>query len=367
MQLLVHFFSAVQSVLHLSPGGPGAARLSKPSNPAASTVGVCVWARHAVVVNRLLSYYSVLLFVVFNSGVVRGATENAPTAEFYGYLDLGPRYSDLPSNSRWTIDSRGSYLGVAGASDLNSDTRVLFQLEYEIYPDGGDAGSFQRNDVFLGIKTAVGVFRVGVMETPLRHLADPIDLFPDTLGDPSELWNGDLRTSNTVYYQAPEIQFLPIVYKAELAVVLPGESDAQPASTSKDGYSASLWFGDEDIGLAVAAERHIGGEAVSRQRIATYWSTSIVRLGAAIERESAVVASSSLAKLVSAAASLGKGFTVKAQYGKSEIQGFDKYLLSLGGDVLFADNLTVYVNVHDHRMGDGTDFFSLESGLRYSF
>lgn len=328
---------------------------------------MCVWARHAEVVNRLLYYYFVLFFVVFNAGLVRAAGANATAVDVYGYLDLGPLYSDSSGNNRWTIESRGSYLGVAGSSDLNSVVRVLFQLEYEIYPDGGDAESFQRNDVFLGVQSTVGVFRAGVLETPLRHLADPIDLFPDTLGDPSELWNGDLRTGNTVYYQAPELQFLPILYKAEIAVVLPDENDGQPASVSKDGYSAAFWLGGEDVGVAVAAERHIGDDAVSRQRIAGYWSSSTLSLGVAIERESTFSSASSLAKLVSGAARLGNGFAVKAQYGKSGMQGTDEYLLSLGIDVLLEESLTVYANVHDHRVGGGPDVLSVESGFRYSF
>ncbi len=365
MRLWLRLFSVFQSALHTLPGWFGAVLSLMSSTPVAGTANVCVRARHAELVNRLVKpslYASALLF----AAVVQGATKQASAVDFYGYLDLGPRYSDSSESQRWTLDSRGSYVGVAGASDVSRVGRVFFQLEYEIYPDGGDAGSFQRNDVYLGVQTSVGVFRAGELETPLRHLADPVDLFPDTMGDASELWNGDLRTRNTIYYQAPDISLLPFVYQAELAVVLSGENDVQSVSAGKDGYSAALWFGDEAVGLAVAADRHIGDDSVSRQRIASYWSSAVLRLGVAVERESSL-SSTSLAKLLSCALSLDKGYTVKAQYGKSDMQGLDEHLLSLGLDVLLEENFAVYTNLHEHRVGSGDDTFSLEAGLRFSF
>lgn len=310
--------------------------------------------------------YSLLLFSL-GSSFAECASAREPAFDIYGYLDLGPRYSDSFDSSRWSIDSRGSYLGLTGASDTGSVARVFFQLEYEIYPAGDNAENFQRNDVFLGVQTAVGVFRAGVMETPLRHLADPIDLFPDTLGDPSALWNGDLRTTNTLYYQAPELSSLPVLYKAELAIVLSHDNDNELVSAGKDGFSAALWFGDEKAGLAFAADQDIGDDVDSRQRIAGYWSVSGLRLGAALERESPVLKPSSRAKLVSCSVSMGDVYTLKAQYGKSDIRQRDEYLFSFGVDVLLAENLVIYTNLHDHRASDASDVQSLESGLRYTF
>lgn len=366
MQLSKAVSSAIQLVPYASQSGFGVLHSQKPLLSAGTTAP----ARHTLVVTgwvKPLIYCAALLFLVAGSGVVRGATEGSAVFDFYGYLDLGPRYSDSSTDGRWAIDSRGSYLGVAGGSNLGSDWRVLFQLEYEIYPDGGDAEKLQRNDVFLGVQTTAGIFRAGVLETPLRHLADPIDLFPDTLGDASELWNGDLRTSNTLYYQAPELPMLPALHKAELAVVLSQGSEEESATANHDGFSAAMWFGDEETGLALAADRHIGGDAVSRQRVAGYWSASMLRFGVAIERESTKLRSSSLAKLVSCAASLSNGYVVKTQYGKSAIQGNDEYLFSLGLDVLLEEEVTIYANVHDHRTSGGANFLSLESGLRFLF
>lgn len=309
--------------------------------------------------------YCILLLSAVGSG--QGATREEPTVDLYGYLDLGPRYSDSPDSSRWSLDSRGSYIGVTGASNIDSAMRVLFQLEYEIYPDGGGEEAFQRNDVFLGLQTPAGVFRAGTMETPLRHLADPIDQFPDTSGDPSALWNGDLRTGNTLYYQTPVTTSLPLLYKAELAVVFFDESDDGLSDTNSDGYSAALWFGDENAGLAIATDRHIGDDAVARQRLVGYWSTSLLRVGAGVERESHVSDPSTLAKIASLAVNIGNVYLVKAQFGKSDMQRRSEYLFSVGVDAPLAENLTLYANLHDHRASNAPDTLSLESGLRFLF
>lgn len=284
-----------------------------------------------------------------------------PGARLYGQFDVGARYSKTGGDGGWHVDSRGSYIGVVGDFKHSEDVSVIYQLEYEVDLDGDSNDTFVRNDSFLGVQSHLGTLRAGVMETPLRHLANAVDLFSDTLGDPSELWNGDIRTSDTLYYQTPVSSLI----RAEVALVASENGDTAAGEERRDGYSAALWLERDGAGIAVAAERHIEANDLSRQRIAAHWTAGVVRLGAAVERESRPAQSSALAKIASVALDMGQ-WLVKTQYGKSDIQQRSEYLGSIGVDFLLQERLTVYTNLHRHQASTVADFVSLEAGVRFA-
>lgn len=240
-----------------------------------------------------------------------------PMAEafWYGYLDIGPRYSEVAGQSDTAMDSRGSFLGYSARQALSAETHFLLQFEYEVDADADSDKDLLQNDTFLGLETSLGTIRAGNLETPLRHLADPVDRFPDTAGDPSALWNGDIQASDSVYYQSPRWHG----FRAELAMV------RHDAYNNRTGISAALWYETDNAGIALASEEHVAGDDSRRHRLTLYRNLKGFELGFTAERESLPGQKDSLARLVSLART-SQTQTFKVQYGKSDLGQIDTYL-----------------------------------------
>lgn len=282
----------------------------------------------------------------------------APLVEagWYGYLDLGPRYSEVDGESDTFMDSRGSYLGYSAEQALTANIKLLLQFEYEVDADADADKDFGQNDTFLGLETPLGSIRAGNLETPLRHLADPVDRFPDTISDPSKLWNGDIQATDSLYYQSPAWRGL----RAELAVV------KHDADNRHNGISAALWFESESGGIALASEEHVAGDYSRRHRVTLFRSLGAFELGLAAERESLPGQADSLARLLSVAHN-SRSRILKMQFGKSDLNQVDTYLFSAGVDFLHSPSWVSYVYLHRQDQSQGADSHHAELGLRFLF
>ncbi|MBB3046759.1 hypothetical protein FHR99_000995 [Litorivivens lipolytica] len=290
----------------------------------------------------------VAVLAVFSPSVMAG---------WYGYLDIGPRYSEARSgDSDVFMDSRGSFLGFAVEQALTEQIDLLIQAEYEIDADADSDKDFGQNDTFVGLATPLGSLRAGNLETPLRHLADPVDRFPDTIADPSELWNGDIQATDSLYYQSPTWGG----FRGEVALI------RHDADNRHNGVSSALWFESETGGIALASEKHVTGDHVRRHRVTLFRSLGAFALGFTAERESQPDQPDTLARLFSLAHSSDKRI-FKLQYGKSDLEQFEEYLLSVGIDFLHSNAFGSYLYLHRHEQEEGADFHHAELGLRFSF
>ncbi|MAY35715.1 MAG: hypothetical protein CMN84_06390 [Spongiibacteraceae bacterium] len=282
----------------------------------------------------------------------------APLAEagWYGYLDIEPRYSATDRKNDTFMDSRGSYLGYSAEQTLTANMELLLQFEYEVDADADSDKDLGQNDTFLGLETPWGTLRAGNLETPLRHLADPVDRFPDTISDPSELWNGDIQATDSLYYQSPEWQGV----RAELALI------KHDAGNRHNGISSAVWFESESGGIALASDEHVAGDYSRRHRITLFRTLGAFELGLTAERESLPGKDDSLARLVSAAHN-SKSRTLKIQFGKSDLKQVEKYLLSAGIDFLHSPSWISYVYLHRQEQSPGADSQHAEMGLRFLF
>ena len=254
------------------------------------------------------------------------------------------------------MDSRGSYLGYSAEQALSANTKLLLQFEYEVDADADADKDLGQNDTFLGLKTPLGTIRAGNLETPLRHLADPVDRFPDTISDPSALWNGDIQATDSLYYQSPVWRGV----RAELAVI------KHDAHNHHNGISSALWFASESGGIALASEEHVAGDYSRRHRITLFRSLGAFELGLTAERESLPDQADSLARLVSVAHT-SKSRILKIQFGKSDLNQLDKYLLSAGVDFLHSPSWVSYVYLHRQEQSQDDDSHHAELGLRFLF
>lgn len=282
------------------------------------------------------------------------AGETLPAPQFYGYADVGPRYTQVGADSDSAIESRGTHFGLSGElPGVDLPVALVYQLEYEITTEDGSL-DFAQTDSFVGIEGRLGRLRAGTLETPLRHLADSVTLFPDTAGDPSVLWNGDIQMNNALYYQTPVVGD----WRAEFAAMLSEEAGVD------SGYSTSLHYERDSLGLALAHDQDI--EVDRRYRASAYWSAGIVTLALAAERETDKQNPGHFARLGSVLVqSAGLGY--KLQFGKSERGRAKTYLLSLGVDWPMAERVITYLYYHQHRQTGTPSAHHLESGIRLTF
>jgi predicted porin len=120
-------------------------------------------------------------------------------------LDDGADYSEF------NVSSNSSRIGFKGSEEFENVT-AIYQIEQEI--DFRDSGTtWASRDTYVGLKSNLGMVRIGKFDTPFKTARGPANLFSDQLGDMRNVTRvGDARfderTPNTVHYQTPDINGL---------------------------------------------------------------------------------------------------------------------------------------------------------------
>lgn len=141
------------------------------------------------------------------------------TFEIYGTVRLSADYGDsdlgsAPENKSsgltdgsFGISSNTTILGLRGSYALEEKPySVVWQVEQVFRPDTDGGETFGTRDTFLGVKTPVGLFRVGHLDTPFKVMGLRNALFVTTVADPMAILGKssqsgvrlDLRAQNAI-------------------------------------------------------------------------------------------------------------------------------------------------------------------------
>ena len=160
------------------------------------------------------------------------AANAAPT--FYGKIFMTADYVDeelgnVRDEDGVQINSNGSRLGLKGSEAMTANTDVIYQLEYAIDVDNDDEKTFKNRDTFLGLKNnTFGEFRVGHNQSTTDYINNVVvnEGYWDNLGT-TRLDGTDVvtalnmadsgRVSNSVVWQAPKIDGIPLQFAAMYA------------------------------------------------------------------------------------------------------------------------------------------------------
>ncbi len=266
----------------------------------------------------------------------------------------------------WALNSNASRLGVKGDFDLDvANLKAIYQLEYEIAVDDGDAVFKQRN-IFGGFKGAFGTLKAGMFDTPTKKAQGKIDQFNDIGGDIKNILSGENRSKNIIQYSTPALADIVTLN----AAFIPAEgadldNDGKPETGLADTLSVSLvaekdlFFGaishDSDMVDELSVDETGNSTTIDITRVAVGLKPGNFEFGAlyqmAEETESlpGVDKGEETSVVLSGAMKIDR-VKLKAQYGMTE------------GDV-FKDELTQWSLGADYKLAKASKVYAYYSNL----
>ncbi|ATR78214.1 porin [Moraxella osloensis] len=187
------------------------------------------------------------------------------------------------------LNSNASRIGFKGSEELTDTTKLIYQLEYRIYPDN-DGQQFRSRDTYVGLAhNTLGTVLAGRLNTPFRQAKGNADVFHanyDTLsiytaGPLGYVNLGEYRANNMVSYKSPTIVGMPVTFTAAVSL---SENDSEgdklladtvynadgtvktaakytnEADKKDNGYSASLVYDQNGVYLAAGYDNNMNVE-----------------------------------------------------------------------------------------------------------
>lgn len=270
--------------------------------------------------------------VVVAMAMVAASAVQAEPVTVYGQLNVSAQSSDEGDGRFSELKSNSSRFGLKGDYELEDGLKLVYQLEWGVdLADVGDGDNITSRNQYVGLAGNFGEIRLGRHDTALKDAQGKIDLFSDYEADVKNLWKGEVRASDSITYYTPTYNGFGL----HLTYIMEDAADAE------DAYSASVYYGDENLKnsnfyAAIAIDSEVAG--FDTLRLQAQGKVAGFKLGAMYHTQEDIV--SGLEKdgwLASAAYPLGKT-ELKAQYQTLE----DDNALSLGVDYKAGKNTTLY-------------------------
>lgn len=272
---------------------------------------------------------SILVIAMTVAGI---ATAQAEPVTVYGQLNVSAQSSDEGEGRFSELKSNSSRFGLKGDYALDDGLTLVYQLEWGVdLADVGDGDNITSRNQYVGLAGNFGEIRLGRHDTALKDAQGKIDLFNDYEADVKNLWRGEVRASDSITYYTPTYNGFGL----HLTYVMEDAADAE------DAYSASVYYGDENLKdsnfyAAVAVDSEVAG--YDAMRVQAQGKVAGFKLGAMYHtQENILTGVEEDGWLASAAYPFGKT-ELKAQYQTLE----DDDAISLGVDYKAGKNTTLY-------------------------
>lgn len=200
-----------------------------------------------------------------------GATFAAPT--FYGEIDVSvdylPEDNASPKSDRDVVEvnSNSSFIGLKGDEKLTERLSALYQAEFTINVDDGDANSdtFVPRNLFVGLKDAkLGAVKLGKIDTPVKQLSAYVDTFNnyvDNKADITGIMTGDNRIDNVVVYESPvfsNVKATALLATGEASGIAKGKGSSKVAGRGLgDAFSANVVYDNKKIVAGIGYDKAI--------------------------------------------------------------------------------------------------------------
>lgn len=219
------------------------------------------------------------------------AAHAAPTVYGKAFLTLDYVSTDYDAANKtdedtFKLNSNQSRIGFKGDDDLTDTTKLIYQLEYQIYHDD-DSQQFRSRNTYVGLAhNTLGTVLAGRHDTPLKLAQNKVDVFNDSLFDIKNAGvSGEYRANNMVAYQSPVIVGMPVSFMAATAlsetdadgdILVSAASGTKPAvyrdrKVKDNGYSALLAYDKNGVYLAGAYDKDMGANNVNTGVIDNTW------------------------------------------------------------------------------------------------
>jgi predicted porin len=306
-----------------------------------------------------LSILAASISLAMTAGVAQA--EGPIDGKVYGKVNLSLQSTDEGTDSRVTeLVSNASRLGFKGETKINDDLSAIYQLEYEASIDDGEnkGQTFTQRNSFVGLKGAFGTVKAGIHDTPTKLAQDKVDLFNDYEGDIKNVFSGENRAENILFYTTPDMGGIT----ADIAMI------ASEDDNEDDAYSLAVKFSQDNIYAALAFDQDVEGEGTNTMRLVTKFSLEDLTLGLmwnSFEDENADFDEDAF--MVSAAYKMGSN-TFKIQHATGDIKAAGREQTSLGLDHKLAKNTKVfgfYTMQDEDAANKDKDWFAV--GIEHKF
>ena len=174
--------------------------------------------------------------------------------DIYGQLHLSGDWVDNASIADTTMTSNASNLGFKGEHPLNYGFTATWTLESNIDVAGEREWLTARNR-FIGLKHQYGTVIAGYHDTPMKTLAEGIDMWAETIADRRNIigsGNGkssDIRSRNAAMYISPSL------FGIEWRLMASVGGDNDPNMDAQYMLSSSLVYSHKYVFIGFAGER----------------------------------------------------------------------------------------------------------------
>ncbi|MCB1644413.1 MAG: porin [Pseudomonadales bacterium] len=283
----------------------------------------------------------------------------------YGKINVS---YDSRDNADDDFFSNTSRLGLKGDYELNDRLSVIYQIEQDV--DVAHGGTdidtlFGMRNTFVGVKGDFGKVLFGAHDTPLKRAQGKIDLFNDQVGDIKNVVVGEVRATDSWFYESPALAESIRVS----AAWVPSDSDfdsSQSVMVSYEpdnlylafGYDADMRKNDKSTGSTKVYDSVRG---VAQYKIDS-WQFGLLLQSS--EQQNKAGADNETGYTVSVQKTLGD-IALKFQHGDSDIVAADVRSTLVGIDYKVAKGTRVYAYYWDYDKGGDADVLSV--GFEYKF
>ncbi|MCX2782305.1 porin [Microbulbifer thermotolerans] len=290
------------------------------------------------------------------------------TITFYGKANVAFQSADEGDSSVTDVKSNASRLGIKGALPLDNGVKAIYKMEYQVDIDGDAEETFEQRNIYAGLEGGFGQVIAGKFDTPLKVAQNKVDQFNDLEGDiKSVITRSDNRESNNLQYTTPSFGGfrLSAAYISNREEVI-GTDDSGSDITRDDGTSVSVAYDNNGVYLAYAYDMSVEANDWDVQRFVAQYGIGPVQVGALFEEQQKADGSTQDGWLASAAYKINQ-WTVKAQYGQSDIVVTDAETFSLGLDFHFSRAVKVFGFYTDETAADDYDrsYFGIGTELKF--
>ncbi|WP_020412950.1 porin [Microbulbifer sp. ANSA001] len=305
------------------------------------------------------------LAIVAMIPTMANAQDEGDVLDFYGKANVTFQAADEGDGSETDVQSNASRLGVKGEIALTDGIKGIYRMEYEVDMDGDADDTFSQRNIYAGLEGGFGQVIAGKFDTPLKVAQKKVDLFNDLEGDiKSLITSSDNREEDALQYTTPSFAG----FKASTAYISnKGEViNEETGEERNNGISASVAYDNNGVFMAYAFDQDVEGQDIDVQRFVAQYNIGPVQVGALFEDQEDAAGNSTDGWMGSVAYKIEQ-WTMKAQYGQSDIKKEGGETYSLGLDYKFNSSAKVFGFYTDETADGDYDRSYAGIGAEYKF
>ncbi|WKD51339.1 porin [Microbulbifer spongiae] len=305
------------------------------------------------------------------------AQDEGEIVGFYGKANVTLQSFDEGDGSATDVQSNASRLGVKGEIALTESIKGIYRMEYEVDMDGDAEDTFSQRNIYAGLEGGFGQVIAGKFDTPLKVAQKKVDLFNDLEGDiKSLITKSDNREADSFQYTTPSFAGFKAsaAYFSHKDAVIGYEvigldeagDEILREITRENGVSVSIAYDNNGVYLAYAVDQDVEENDRDVQRFVAQYNIGPLQVGALFEDQEKADGSRQEGWMGSVAYKI-EPWTLKAQYGQSDIVKEDGKTYSLGVDYKFSSAAKVFGFYTDESAEAGYDRNYAGIGAEYKF